>query len=894
MRFLWKKTKTTTITTLAIALILLSSAMLAQAQPRYLGPQGYGFYTGTNLKDNGSIQLPSGATPDMIVTTAPYLSFRPNPVGINQAIIVNIWLDPGPSVTRYFRDFKVTLTKPDGSQDVKTLDSYFADSTAWFEYTVDQVGTWKLKFDFQGAYFPAGNYTMPPGTAYSGFTENYPKSVYYKPVSTAEQTLIVQNDVVLPWPTVPLPNDYWTRPVMVENREWASILGDFPWRGPGADVNWPANTNRYWSQAYSFTPYVQGPSTSHIVWKRAGPGAISGLYGGDVGTISMQTGGGNPTIIYQGRAYQTVTKAMPTMVNGSVINQAVSVCQCYDIRTGEVYWEITGLGGAAPTVIEYDYGLPSVPGAEAAVGVTASLLAISGNRLLKYSPASGAVNVNISIPTFTTSVYYMNEYVLSVQQLNATGGPGATGTPTAGIYSLINWSTSGSSTNFTTRMISNMSWPRADLGPYGGGAGNPQDFSVGVAFNIREKNFFDLPDMGYPYVNVAFDNASGFRYGTRIQAFSYITGKMLWDIQVDDSMYSGTTDIADHGKVAVLMRDGAFSAWDYSGKFLWKSERMDYPWDAPAFGAYSIASAYGMFYRFGYGGIYAFDWETGKIVWKYSAQAFSEYETPYTNENGTTVYSFNAGGQVVDGKLYIYNTEHTPSQPITRGWGLHCINATTGELIWKIKTPGGVGPIADGYMSVSGTDGIQYVYGKGKSSTTVTAPMIAVPAGTTVLIQGTVLDQSPAQPGTPCISAASMTTWMEYLHKQQPVDGLWHNETVTGVPVKLLAFDPNGNLIDLGTATSDMSGKYQFAWTTPQIQGTYKITATFDGDGSYGSSWDETGLIVGQAAASPTASGQAFNVSDFTGPLAMYLVGGVIAIIVAIAIVGMLILRKHP
>ena len=258
------------------------------------------------------------------------------------------------------------------------------------------------------------------------------------------------------------------------------------------------------------------------------------------------------------------------------------------------------------------------------------------------------------------------------------------------------------------------------------------------------------------------------------------------------------------------------------------------------------------------------------------------------------MYSFNAGCQVADGKLYIYNTEHTPSQPITRGWGLHCINATTGELIWKIKTPGAVGPIADGYMSVGGTDGIQYVYGKGKSETTVNAPMTAVPAGTTVLIQGTVLDQSPAQPGTPCVSASSMTTMMEYLHKQQSIDGLWHNETVTGVPVKLLAFDPNGNMIELGTTTSDMSGKYMLAWTTPNIEGTYKITATFAGDGSYGSSWDETGLVVSQATASPSASGQVVNIGDFTGPLAMYVVGGVIAIIIAIAVVGLLILRKRP
>ena len=102
-----------------------------------------------------------------------------------------------------------------------------------------------------------------------------------------------------------------------------------------------------------------------------------------------------------------------------------------------------------------------------------------------------------------------------------------------------------------------------------------------------------------------------------------------------------------------------------------RATRWTILWDAPAFGAYSIGSAYGLVpHRFGYGGIYAYDWDNGKIVWKYTAPAFSMYETPYTDANGTTVYSFNAGCQIADGKLYIYNTEHTPSQPITRGWGM--------------------------------------------------------------------------------------------------------------------------------------------------------------------------------------------------------------------------------
>ena len=57
-----------------------------------------------------------------------------------------------------------------------------------------------------------------------------------------------------------------------------------------------------------------------------------------------------------------------------------------------------------------------------------------------------------------------------------------------------------------------------------------------------------------------------------------------------------------------------------------------------------------------------------------------------------------------------------------------------------------IGPIADGYLTASGYDGYTYVFGKGKSETTVTAPDVAVPKGTAITIKGTVLDMSPAQP----------------------------------------------------------------------------------------------------------------------------------------------------
>jgi outer membrane protein assembly factor BamB len=894
-----------------IVVLLMASVMLLATQVEaqwYIdnGQYSMGWWgqNAKNLQNSGGMRLPSGVTPDMTWKSTPYLSFRPNPVGVGQTILVNLWTIEGPSFTRYFTDFKVTFTKPDGTTDVKTLNSYFADSTAWFEYTVDQIGTWKIKFDFPGQYYPAGNYTMPAGTSMPGYTESFTRSLYYEPASTAEQTLTVQQNVVLPWPTSPLPTDLWTRPIMTENREWWTIGGNFPWRGPSGGSTWDQlypNTYGYYTSNVGFfagdnqrfTPWVQAPNTSHLAWTRKIQ--LSGILGGDQGYLSMTTGSGTPSVIYQGMAYQTVTKPMPMTVNGSTVVEATSVLQCYDIRTGQIFWEETGVPG--PTAIEYSEGTPAVPGATAAVGYTPALIAMSGNRLIKITPATGAVSVNVSIPAwasitgFSTSVYYTNGYVLSVQQTSATGGPGAYGTPTAGIYRLINWTTIGTSSDFSTRIISNISWPAAYLG-------DVADYGSGIGFRVAEVSWFDTPATGFPYAFPPYDNATGFRYGTRMMAISFATGKVLWDKSIGQTIYHPAASIAYNGKLAILVRDagqtgslgsgGYYYCFDeYTGTQIWKSEQMDYPWDSGAFGAYSIATAYGMFFRFGYGGIYAFDWTNGKILWKYTAPAFSEYETPYTDENGTTVYSWNAGGWIADGKLYAYNTEHTPSQPITRGWGVHCINITTGELIWKTKMVGSTGAVADGYLTVSGTDGIMYVYGKGKSTTTVTAPQIVVSKGTGIVITGTVLDQSPAQPGTPAVSKDSMTTQMEYLHRQMPIDGLWHNETITGVPVTLTALGSDGSSTNIGTVTTDgYYGTFSKTWT-PSAEGDYKIISSFAGDDSYGSSGAATAVSVGPAPAAIQFPEQT-TPADYT----MTIVGVGIAIMVVVAIVGILLYRK--
>ena len=83
---------------------------------------------------------------------------------------------------------------------------------------------------------------------------------------------------------------------------------------------------------------------------------------------------------------------------------------------------------------------------------------------------------------------------------------------------------------------------------------------------------------------------------------------------------------------------------------------------------------------------------------------------------------------------------------------------------------------------------------------------------------------------------------------QMPIDGVWHNQTITGVPVTLTAISSTGEYIDIGTVTtSGYYGTFGVTWT-PTQEGTYEIVASFAGDESYGSSGASTTVAVGPSA----------------------------------------------
>lgn len=346
------KTKATIITLVILmaSMVLITNAPLQPAQAALSAIQPY------------SGPLKAGNVANGTFNTDTWISIRPRVVGIHQTILVNVWSTPASNAQRKLLGYHITITKPDGTTDEFTLDSETDTAATWMEYVPDQLGSYKYKVDFPGTFCPAGVYNngvvytdaASAGYGYSG-APIYTGSTYYKPDSSPEYTFTVQQDMVWSQPYVPLPADYWTRNVGVELREWLPIIGDWPWHGPAGPDYYSLypDCSPYWNTRMDFFPYVQGPSTAHVAWKRidniagitgAGRYATYGDRGWSYEVPSSTTSSGPSaiTMVIGGRGYMTVPRVRGQMINGSIQQVATTALQCVDIRTGNVRWEVDG------------------------------------------------------------------------------------------------------------------------------------------------------------------------------------------------------------------------------------------------------------------------------------------------------------------------------------------------------------------------------------------------------------------------------------------------------------------------------------------------------------------------------------------------------------------------
>ncbi len=793
--------------------------------------------------------------------TSGYIDVAPRLIGVGQSATVNLFIYPIPTDYAYlayydgYRGVTVTFVKPDGSKDtfmpVDGTGAYAAGQTQslgaiYFFYEPDMAGNWSVSFTM-----PNQNLTDATGTVLmTGCTSN---TAYFT----------VQTDPVLAgllngYPWSPLPNEYWSYPINSNNREWSAISGD--WLGSastGATIL--GTTCRLWQ------PYGTGPNSAHINWKQ--PIRAGGIIGGDYGSLSYGTMGSQiSSVVIGGKLFVNL--------------ENTGKFECVDLATGEVLYTADG---------SFSYGL-HVPGtAYQQAGASPS-----GNVVLQSSYGNAYTSYLFGTSGSTWNYYDFFTGRLTRSIVNASGISSyylVDGTPLA--YAITGVAPNQNLVGWNMTKLSSI--PAGSLSPV-----TSNNWPTGIEWSVPlpASIISQLPQVPGQYASSALRTTI---YGVssdvstllvrfapnEYKGYSTTDGHSLWNLTLDYPAQSNQ-EICLYPKDAFIIFDPtdiAFKCYSLlTGNLLWTSTSFsDSPW-ATSWTVYlGETNDNDNFYAtFPDGTARAYSLTDGHEVWRSEAIPSTEYPANAVPTTDNVV--------LVDGKLYIHAgySGGYKINPILRQGMILCINATTGDTIFTLNGGLRVSSAADGYVICTGDfDGNLYGLGKGKTETTVAIQNNVIAQGGAILIQGNVLDQSPAQPGTPAVSDDSMSEWMDYLNMQNAT--LLNNPPAPkGVTVRLAAVDPNGNVIDIGTVTSDSDGMFKKTWT-PSSEGEYTVYATFDGSNSYYGSYAETAISVVAAPASPAVPTPIAN-----PPYELYTIGSAIAVIVAIAIVAVLLLRKRP
>lgn len=776
-----------------------------------------------------------------------FLTVQPDPIGVGQSANVVYWMDKAPPTASgprgdRWQNWKMTITAPDGKVETINLDPSDAAGSGIIKYTPTQIGNYTFKITF-----PGQNITQ------SG-TVNW-----YKPSESATVELSVQEEQVEALPYNPLPEGYWERPINAANHGWNVLAGNWL-AGGSAGPHGP----RCYDVNGNFNPYGTAPNSPHVMWtKEIAFGGIVGEATGDTNYFPGETYDRKfqPPIIMDGRLYY---------------NQRSGVAgwqglYCVDLQTGEEIWFKNGTTVTFGQLLNWQ--TPNVH------GIIPHLWSVSGSTYKMYDAFTGDWLLDIANVSSGTMVFGENGEILIYNLAGATNR-------------LTLWN---SSKVLETSMTGD--WYYRPTGPVIDG-NKGYEWNVTVPDMAGTQSLLKIKD-GVIYARATYtDGAPG---TTKV-------GDVAYDISTDtikkgsdgkyptalNNMWSpvnrtfeGTilNGFIDSNILPIFVKETMqwYGFNVRTGAVAWgPTEPYENAW-----GVYQPyadwQSAYGILYAAGYDGIvHAYNITTGQEMWKFSTDN-SGLETVY----GHYVFKDSAMS-ICDGKIYAVTNEHSPSTPLYRGSKMYCIDAVTGQGLWNVSFWGLFPVIADGYaVSFNYYDGLVYCFGKGESQSTITtAPKVST-FGSSVLIEGKVIDKTPSANGAAAVSDTSMTNWMEYLYMQQPMP-----TNATGVKVTLDVIDSNGNYRNIGETTTDLTGAYSFTWQ-PDIPGKYTILASYAGSDSYGSSFAETALQVDEV---PQTS--ATPIADTAKPMTdTYVLAVGAAIIVAIAIVGAVIvtmLRKRP
>jgi outer membrane protein assembly factor BamB len=784
------------------------------------------------------------------IVTYPFIGAVPNPAGVGQEVLLHVGIfQQTSSIHMGWDDLSITIEKPDGTTE--TLANLRTDSTGGTGavFVPAEVGNYTLQ-----GHFPE-QITTPERTAPGIATGSIMLAS-----SSEKITLVVQEETAPIHPGMPLPTEYWTRPIDAQLREWHTISGS--WLVPGRRNPQVVSGN------------AEAPETAHILWTK--PLTWGGLAGGEItGDKAFSHGDA-----YEGKWDNKY------IVNGIVvyIHREADRPREYtavDIRTGEQLWTSTFLDNSSISFAQSLYWDSYNHHA-----VYSYLWVTVGTTWYAFNPYNAQPGFTITNVPSGTNVYGESGRIYRYSISSAAG----------------------------TMSIWNMSALISWEGSWGPGGSPYATYDAGgwtgtTAAQQRAYTVFEIPT-GLPNVRAVGlgDRVFGMqtaRTHIRTWAFSLVPGdegRLLYDRTWDapSAWVDGNLDIEFN---VVSLEDGVAVIWtketrEYygfsteTGHYLWGPAEPEhylnyYGWTA--FGERPTIIYDGKLYSTGTSGIiYCYDVHTGATLWEYHV------DDPYTE-----ILWANDWWQmllfIADGKLYTGHLEHSAIEPMPRGAPFVCLNATTGELIWRADGLfrqtmwGGLAIIGDSVIVTMDTyDQRVYAIGRGPSATTVTAPDIGVPLGKFVLVRGTVTDVSPGTQdsgismrfanGVPAVGDESMSEWMTYVYKQFP-----RPADVVGVEVVVSVLDPNNNYYEVGRTIADEDGFFSVQFE-PEVPGKYTVIAEFEGSKAYYGSHAKTAVFVEEAPSPPTEpTPPPESIAD------IYFIPAVIGIIIAIVVVGAVI-----
>ncbi len=842
-----------------------------------------------------AIPLVNAHDPPWTISTYAYVVVSPNPVGVGQTAYVNFWIDKVPPTAigywgMVWHNMEVTVTTPSGNTE--SLGTFDSDATggAWTQYVPDAVGEYTFDFSFPGQTAQLENpypYNLPLITA---LTYSYINDTFTG--SSASTTLIVQEEPIESTVTInPLPTEYWTRPVSSMNREWSPITGN--WLGLGSIIF--GNTGQYDNNG-NFNPYTEAPGSAHVLWTK--PEAFGGQIGGEFGP--------DETSLYAtGTAYETKFGAVIingvlyyTQYPGAVTNMGPLLA--VDLRTGETLWSVNASNSlrvgmilnfktgdqygahaylfTGPTIFGQGFIYGNTPNVwsmydamtgqwilDIANATAGTLITGENGEILSYTVAEGRLNLwNVTkcISEGSGKIYYFGNY-----------SPNEIWRPPQG--ATLDWN---DGYQWSVPIATEISGK-----PIGAGGLAVSRISDGIVLMTAMPNLYTGAVPG------------GSQHGWRVDAgYSAVDGSKVWGPINRTTTPWTNVPIGPAGEGVYTEYTTQSMTWKgydlQTGNLLWgPTQAYNRSWGYFDNNAKGVIG-YGNLYAWGMSGeVYAFDIKTGDLKWSWDS-GNAGVDTPY----GTwPLGTWSMQHILADGKLYV-SSGHDYTPPVFKGAKLYAINATTGEEIWNslsfniISCPA----VADGIMLwFNGYDNQIYAYGKGRTATTITAsPKLSV-LGNSVLVEGFVTDQSPGQTslgvpaaGTPAISDEDMSAWMEYLYQQQPKPS-----DAKGVEITITVLDPNNNVYDVATTTSNIDGFYS-ATFTPPVSGKYTVYATFSGSESYYSSSTVTAINVEEAAAVAEPTPAPASAADlYFLPMSI----GMIIVIVIVLVLLVLMYRKR-